>query len=329
MQMKNCSLRVIGLLLIGFLAVPLGVVYAQDPIIKFKSPAGEPRFVRPGDPIDPAIPVDVEVEFPIEETPCVGANPPVHQETLEVYLWQVIDDQMQQEWDITSDFTWIPGADPDRVEGTVTIGGTGSGQNRSRYGFRVCIENDVERKCRLGGFLRVEIPVTNFYSASYNTSRITGFGQTQGCCKPNGVCLIPSFAIPLINQYMQTVAFPIDVNMGTSTVTFGSLFYPLPLIGTVEFSTSLDTSPPETGGNTLLLGAVTIDGIDLSQLGMAGYNCVLGGSADGIVLGEVSPWMDLDGSMRIFDISVIGEPPACTLSTPSGECNINLVFDGN
>lgn len=321
MQMKNYPARMIGLLLVGFLTVPLGMVYAQGPVIEIKSPTGEPRYVRTSDPIDPEIIVDVAVEFPIVETPCVGANPPVDTSTLEVYLWKVIDADMQEEWsvDTSSGWEWT-GTDPDRVEGQVTIGGLGSGQDRSRYGIRVCIENEVERKCKLGGFLRVEIPVTNFFSASYETTRITFFSQD-----PAG-CVIPGGLMGTINQLIATIAFPVGVNMSLSTATFGSMTTPLPLMGIVAFGTSLDEP-----NNNVVLEQVTIDGIDLSQLGVAGYNCLVGGSADGILLGEVSPWSDLDGSMRIFDISVElgGGIGGCSLTTPGPECNINFVFDGN
>ncbi len=100
MQARNCSVLMIGLLVLGFLVAPYTVPWepaeaqaSGEPVIQFVSPpAGdEPRYTRTGDPIDPVITVDVAVEFPIVETPCAGANPPVDTSTLEVTVLRLID----------------------------------------------------------------------------------------------------------------------------------------------------------------------------------------------------------------------------------------------
>jgi hypothetical protein len=337
MRSRNCPLLMIGLLALGFLVVnhatPWGPTEAQaqadpgDPIIQIVSPAGEPRYTRPGNPIDPAITVDVAVEFPIVETTCVGANTPVDTSTLEVYLWRVIDGVMQEEWpvDTSSGWTWT-GTAPDRVEGQVTIGGVGSGQNRSRYGLYVCIENAAARKCQLGGMVRVEYPVSEFTAAYYSVTKGTSFSQGGAGCT-----LIPSAAFSLLNQQMAAEEFQTITPNGAGIVggTNNTVsFINIPLIGAagpIDMTASLNEP-----ANDLDLAEVAVSGIDLSGIGFPGTNCVISGKADGNLLGEVSPGQDLDGSIRVYDIELAlgGGTGTCDL-VAAPTCELNLKFDGN
>ena len=241
MQARNSSVLMIGLLVLGFLVAPYNVPWepaeaqaAGEPAIEFLSPSAgdEPRYTRTGDPINPVITVDVEVAFPIVETPCAGVNPPVDTSTLEVSVSRLLDGVMQEEWpvDISSGWTWT-GTEPDRVEGQVTIGGLGSGQDRSRYCVRVCIENSLARACKRGGYVRAEVPVAGYSGAVFSATRGAGFSQGGAACN-----LIPSAALGLINQAMAGTEFMTIVPPnGAGTVSFIGI----PLIGSINMTASL------------------------------------------------------------------------------------------
>ena len=332
MQARNSSVLMIGLLVLGFLIAPYTLPWepveaqAQLPVIQFVSPpAGdEPRYTRTGDPINPVITVDVEVTFPIVETPCAGVNPPVDTSTLEVYVWRVIDADMQQEWPVDTSSGWTWTGDPDRVEGQVTIGGLGSGQDRSRYCVRVCIENALGKNCQRGGYLRAEFPVAGFTTRFYNV-RGTSFSQGGATCN-----LIPSIAFSLINQEMAARVFtawvPSGAEIGSQT-GYAVDFYDIPLINSISMTASLDET-----ANNVLLEETEVSEIALPVINIPGLstNCVISGFADGSLLGEVSPGLDLDGSIRVYGIELDPGPPelgTCDL-VADPTCELNVKFDG-
>jgi hypothetical protein len=321
----------IGLLVLGLLVAPYTVPWepaeaqaAGEPVIVFVSPppGDELRYTRTEDPIDPAITVDVAVAFPIVETPCAGANPPVDTSTLEVYVVRWLDSEVLESWavDTSSGWTWTATA-PDRVEGQVTIGGPDSGQNRSRYSVSVCIRNAVGRKCG-NGYFRVEFPVAEFTAAVYD-ARGTSFSQGGAGC---ALIPIPDVAIPLINQAMAATEFSVFVPSGAGmaggagTVSFDQI----PLIGSIYMPASLNEV-----ANEVDLAEASVSGIDLSWTGFPGTNCLISGKADGSLLGEVSPGQDLDGSLRVYDIQVgpgVGAGTCELLAAPT--CEFNIWFDG-
>jgi len=330
MQAKNHSVRMIGLLVLGLLVAPYTVLWepaeaqaAGEPVIRFVDPPpGEQRYTMTGDPID-EITMDVAVEFPIIETPCAGTNPPVYTSTLEVYVLRLLDSEIQEAWavDTTSGWTWT-GTAPDRVEGQVTIGGPGSDQNRSRYCISVCISNASGKKCERGGCFRAEIPVAEFTAAVYD-ARGTSFSQGGAGC---ALIPYPDIAIPLINQAMAATEFSVFVPSGdgmaggAGTVSFERI----PLIGNVYMPASLNEV-----ANDVNLAEASVSGIDLSWTGFPGTNCSISGKADGILLGEVSPGQDLDGSLRVYDILVGpgGGAGTCEL-VAAPTCEFNIWFDG-
>lgn len=331
MQKRNCSVLMIGLLVLGLLVAPYNLPWepaeaqAQVPVIQFVDPppGDEPRYTRTGDPINPVITVDVEVIFPIVETPCAGVNPPVDTGTLEVSVLRLIDRAIQEpiaenEWPVdTSAWLWT-GTDPDRVEGQVTIGGLASGQDRSQYCVKVCINNALGTNCERGGYLRAEVPVAEYSAAVFSATRGAGFSQGGATCN-----LIPGAAIGFINGAMASTEFyTIVPPNGAGTVQFIGI----PLLNSINMTASPSVPP----ANDVLLAEVGVSGIDLSGIGFPGTNCVISGKADGSLLGEVSPLWDLDGSIRIYDIdlSLGGGAGTCDLvADPS--CELNVKFDGN
>lgn len=326
MKAKDCSVRMIGLLLIGLLTAPLGTAYAQEPVIQIESPAGEPRETSSADPINPAITLPVEITFPIVDTPCVGANPPVITSTLDVYLVRTIDGAVQDplaenQWPVnTSGWTWTSG--PDHVSGTVTIGGLDSGQDRSRYGIKVCIDNSaVVDHCVTGGWVRVERPVADFKGGTYLYTDVTGFSQS-----PPG-CVLRAGLEPAINGAFQA-APPFAVQAPAAGAYPATVsFLGLPLIGEVAF----DDSYLDTGGNNVVLGTATA-AIDLGPVGLPGYNCYVGGTARGAIYGEVTPYEDLDGQMSISEIEITQSTAGtgtCGLATPDPSCTIVLSIDSD
>ncbi len=92
----------------------------------------------------------------------------------------------------------------------------------------------------------------------------------------------------------------------------------------------MTASPSTPPANDVLLAEVAVSGIDLSGIGFPGTSCVISGKADGSLLGEVSPSLDLDGSIRVYDIALTpgGGPWGCTL-VAAPTCELNVKFDGN
>ncbi len=325
MRAKNYSVLMIGLLALGFLIVnhalpwePVDAQAAGEPVIQFVSPAGTPRYTRTSNPIVPAIVIDVEVDFPVASSPCAGAPLPVDRETLEVTLHRQIDGASQESWDV-DEGTWTWDPVEDTVTGQVTIGGPDSGQDRSFYGIRVCIDNDSASACATKG-IRVEYPVSGFTAGLYATKG-TSFGQNPGCT------LIPAIALPLINGQMAATEFLTIVPSAaeiTPPATADVNFIGIPLIGSIDMPASLNG-----GDNQVDLAEVAVSGIDLSGIGFPGTSCEISGKADGTLMGEVSPGQDLDGSIRVYDISLSVVPPgSCTLVAEPG-CELLIKFDGN
>jgi hypothetical protein len=181
----------------------------------------------------------------------------------------------------------------------------------------VCIENDLGRACQRGGFFRAEFPVTEFRAAVYAATRGTSFGQGGVGCN-----LIPPVAFSLINQQMAATEFlTIVPNQGAGTASFIGI----PLIGSIYM-----TASPNEPANNVDLAEVGVSGIDLSGIGFPGTNCVISGKADGILLGEVSPSLDLDGSIRVYDMELAqgGGTGTCDL-VAAPTCELNIKFDGN
>lgn len=314
MKANHAFLWMVALLLLGSLAMP-PVASAQDPAIQFVSPAGSPRYTAASDPTGDPISIDVEVAFPLEGSGCSPAPPAVIPGTLEVTVQALLDASVQDEVtiDTSSGWTWTG---TDSVAGQVSVGGFGW----SLYGIKVCIENGAGSGCATK-LVRVEHPVSEFVGRPLYFGRVTQFSQSPANC------VIPSIAMSAINNAIK-VAPPVYITAPPAAdyPAEDVVFQELPLLGTVAFPGSLDTDE-----NNVAMGSVTITGMDLGPLNIPGYNCLIGGSADGALYGEVSPNFDLDGLMRVFDISVgTGSGTGgCGLSTPGASCNIFLTVDGN
>lgn len=319
MKANHGSLCMMVLLLLGFLAVP-PMAGAQDPVIQFVSPAGSPRITAASDPSGAPIPVDVEVAFPLIGGTCAPPPPPVVPGTLEVKVQQLLDASVQGEETIdTSGWTWTG---TDSVAGQVSVGGSGW----SLYGIKVCIGNGAGSACATK-LVRVEHPVSEF------VGRPVYFGSARLSQSPPG-CLLATFLETQINNMISAAPFSIDAPAAPEYPAEPCVFdLPLPL-GTVSFPANLDIP-----GNNVALGVDDLGApapvsmsIDLGPYGLPGsYNCLIGGSADGDVYGEVSPNFDLDGRLRVFDISVgLGSGSGgCSISTPAPACNMYITVDGN
>jgi hypothetical protein len=329
MQAKNFSVLMIGLLVLGFLIAPHTVLWGPaeaqaqgTPIIQFVDPAGIPRYNDDADPIDPAIVIDVEVDFPDASTPCSGAPLPVDWTTLEVKVHRQLDAAKLETWDDIDESTWVWDAPTYKnVTGQVTIGGATSGQNRSLYGIEVCISNASARGCATKP-VRVEHPVSDLQNNIYE-ARAISFSQSVGCG------LIDPGLIGIINNMMKDTVFGVFVPSATEITTHADddvNFTLIPLLGSMDMTASLNA-----GTNNVDLAPVTVTGVDLGGItGLPpGYNCELSGSGDGILYGPVSPGEDLDGEIRVYDITT-------TTGSGSGECLrdatgcvLTIKFDGN
>lgn len=144
-------------------------------------------------------------------------------------------------------------------------------RNRSLYGIEVCISNSSASACATKG-IRVEYPVSGFVAGLY-TAKGTNFSQTGVGC-----ALIPSIAIPFLNEQMAAVEFLAIVPSGAQIAAGGAVaeFTGIPLIGSMNVPTVLNT-----GNNDVDLTEVAVSGIDLSGIGFPGTNCEISGKADG------------------------------------------------
>jgi hypothetical protein len=299
MRSKNYSVLMIGLLALGFLVVnhatPWGPAEAQaqgEPIIQFVAPAGTPRYMDTADPIDPGILIDVEVNFPAASTPCAGTPLPVDPSSLVVTLQQMVDSTPNgTSWDVDeSTWAWNPAGD--NVTGQVTIGGPSSGMDRILYGINVCISNASASVCATKG-IRVEYPVSGFTAGLY-ISKGNNFGQSGAGCN-----LIPSIAIPFLNEQMAAKDFLTIVPSGPQIAAGGAVaeFIGIPLIGSMLVPTVLNT-----GNNDVDLTEKAVSGIDLSGIGFPGTNCEISGKADGSLMGGSARgwiWMEAFGSTTL------------------------------
>ncbi len=325
MRAKHYSVLTVGLLALGFLVgnslMPWGPTEAQaagEPIVQITLLSGPERSTHSADPIDPAITYDVQVDFLEGSSACVGPPPPVDPLTLTVTVREQLDGAVGGTWPVdTSSWSW--NTEETQVTGQVTIGGASSGQNRSLYGIHVCISNGAEG-CGTKT-VRMEHPVSGFTAGLY-TTKGKSFAQTGSGCE-----LIPSIALPLINEQMAATEFLTIVPSGTQIIAGGAEaeFLGIPLIGSITMPASLDTP-----GNNVVLEEVSVSGIDLSGIGFPGTNCEISGSADGSLMGEVSPGQDLDGSIRVYDMTLTlgGGTGSCDL-VAHPNCELNISFDGN
>jgi hypothetical protein len=333
MQAKGYSILMIGLLALGLLILnhalpwePPEARAAGEPIIQIVAPPGAPRYVDDADPIDPAIVINMEVDFPDASTPCAGTPLPVDHTTLEVKVHRQLDGAQLQTWDDIDEGTWDWNAEFNNVTGQVTIGGAASGQDRSLYGIEVCISNASARGCATKG-IRVEHPVSDLERKIYN-AKANSFSQSAGCG------LIAEGLIPIINNMMQDTLFGVSVPSADDmtavppdpplddTVNFGGI----PLIGNIDMTASLNA-----GTNNVDLEEVSVSGIDLGDIESLppGYNCEISGSADGFLLGPVSPGLDLDGGIRVYGITLTTGSGAGECTRDATGCELNISFDGN
>jgi len=323
MRSKTHSVLMIGLLALGLLvlnhAMPWGPADAQaagEPLIDFVAPEGTPRYMDTEDPIEPEIVIDVKVAFPEASTACAGAPLPADPATLAVTLQRQLDAAPLETWPVdTSGWTWGETGGVVDVTGQVTIGGEVSGQGRSLYGIKVCIDNASASSCATKD-VRVEHPVSGFTAAVY-TATGRSFSQTGAGCN-----LIPSIGFGFIEDQMKKTEFIAIVPSGAQITAGGAdvEFIGIPLLGGIVME-----ALPDTVDNDVDLTEVAVSGIGLK---VATFDCVISGKADGSLMGEVSPGQDLDGSIRVYDLIVTDGPGGCGL-TAAPTCELHIGFDGN
>jgi hypothetical protein len=330
MRAKHYSVLMIGLLALGLLILnhalpwePPEARAAGEPIILFVAPTDTPRYVDDGDPIDPEIVIGVEVDFPDASTPCAGAPLPVDHTTLVVKVHRQLDGARLETWDDIDESTWTWDASFKNVTGQVTIGGAGSGQDRSLYGIEVCISNGSAQGCATKG-IRVEHPVSEYVGGSY-LSKASSFSQNPGCG------LVAEGLLGIINGMMNDTEFGAIVPNATA-ISAGPpnnivQFPGIPLLGSMSMNASLNA-----GTNNIDLAPVTVTGVDLGAINAPlppGYNCEISGSGDGFLLGEVSPGADLDGEIRVYDITLGPGSGTGECTRDATGCELVIKFDGN
>jgi|GEM_PF-2796250 len=320
MRITNYAVLMIGLLAFGFMTAD---ALAIEPKIVWMEPGGTPRFTENTDLFDPIV-INAKVSFPLESTPCVGEPPPVIQDTLVLNVYRQTDRDEEESWLDLDTSSWVWGKTDkgvDEVTGPVSIGGTG--MIRSLYTIQVCISNGTETGCAKK-LVRVEHPVSEFAGGDF-TVRGQGLSQNPGCN------VLPGWALPVINQQMSSTTFDAYVPSASGiSSSVPVVFDGIPLLLYLVMSASLN----DEGTNNVDLASVPISGIDIGALNLPfdGLNCLIQGSADGVLYGEVSPGQDLDGEIRVFGMSVGlgGGPPGstCTLVADDG-CELRIVFDGD
>jgi hypothetical protein len=314
MKRKNLSTLSVGIILIGLLIVrcteplvPKINILSPDPSVPVVS------AIDPLDLIDPIL-VDVEVAFPPTIDECAGLVYPVYPGTLSVTLQEMDDWEVLQEWEIDASGWWND--TNDGIQGQITIGGVGSEQSWSTYRLTVSIKN-AQGPVKRWVDLRVERPIADFPGGIYTVAVSSITQQPASCVLPQAGL---DAVMGILGGQTFTVVLP-DADAFPADVTF-----PLPEpVGTIVVHGTVDG-----GTNDIVFDPLTLDGIDLGPYNLPGFNCLVGGSADGAIDGQVR-LDDLDGTIRVFDMSVgtgtgTGD---CILNSPPPDCNLFIRFDGD
>lgn len=317
MQKKNISVLFIGLLLLGMLVIRCTPEPAI-PVMTFLLPDPSVPFVSAEDPAttDPPFVVDVEVKFPPAVSPCAGnVFYPVLPETLEVTLQQLDDLDVLQEWDVTSSMVW--NETNNIVSGQVTIGGVGSGQSWAAYGILVSIRNSQARGGKMV-VVRVERPVSELVGGDFDVD-VTSITQSPP------LCVLPDAALKVVLGIIEPL-MPMQIYVPWGSSYPDQVLLPLPdPIGAILVNAYLDEQ-----ANDVVFEPVTMQGIDLGPFNLPGFNCLVGGTADGYFNGQVDP-DDIDGAARVFDMVIgLGSGTGdCLLDTPPAECQLIISLDGD
>ncbi len=318
MKRSRFVVPAVGLFLIGLFTVRC--TDPTIPVIRILSPTSSDPVVAEVDPLGAPVVADVEVLFPPVVNPCAGATFPVLPETLSVTLKQLVDGTPVNEWAIDASSWWNETFDA--IQGQITIGGESSGQSWGAYLLCVSIENlegGAEEAC---SSLRVERPIAEFAGGQFQV-RVARIEQSALNC------LLPQFALDEIMNLFAAETFDVTVPDGDGYPA--SIVIPLPEpIGEIEVEAAL---VPET--NDIVFSPVTLAGIDLGlyePLNPLGLNCLIGGTADGSIDGQVDP-DDLDGRIRAFDLTIgLGSGGgSCILKAPAADppCRLIVTIDGD
>ncbi len=314
MRGKNLPVLVLGVVLLGFFVVRCS--QPMVPVIQFIAPTGSTPIVAETDPLDAPQTVDVEIAFPPTVNPCAGMTYPVFPETLSLSLQQMDDTQVVQEWPIDASGWW--NETQDRIQGQITIGGETSGQSWAAYRIKATISN-AQGPVEASVSLRVEKPIEQLTGGWYDV-KVVSIRQT-----PEN-CILPQIALGVVHDIMAQYP-PLQVQIPAGSEYPDAITFPLPdPIGPLTLYAVLDV----TSNDIVFPDPVTLAGIDLGPYNIPGFNCLVGGSGDGWVDGEVDP-EDMDATIRIFDMSVStgSGSGSCNLSPPSEDCVLWVTLDGN
>jgi hypothetical protein len=317
MRKRSVPVLFVGLLLLGLLIIRC-TPQPVTPAIGFLQPDPSIPIVTADDPatLESPMVVDVEVKFPPSIDPCAGSiSYPVIPGTLQVTLQQVDDLALIQEWDVTDSMVW--NQTNDAISGQVTIGGVGSGQSWAAYRVRVFIRNSQGAGARTVD-IRVEKPVTELMGGHFDVDVTSITQRPPYCILPNAAL---SVVLGIIEPFM-----PMQIYVPGGAEYPSSILLPLPdPIGELDVDADLDEP-----GNDVVFEPVSMAGIDLGPYDIPGFNCLVGGTADGAFNGQVDP-DDIDGVARVFEMEVgLGTGTGdCLLATPDPDCQLFIALDGD
>ncbi len=313
--MRKARLLAMGL---GLLAISMLVIRCVPtpvtPAIVINAPAYNVPVVAAVDPATTPIPLAVDVSFPLAASPCGGQAYPINRDTLLVKL-QMLNaaGAVAQEWTIDASSWWSQ--TEDRIQGTITIGGAGSNQSWALYQLEVSISNS-QGPATVYQAIRVERPIADFPGGTF-VVHVTGLGQSPSNC------LLPQVAFDVVMNLISGQTFNVTLPAGSGYPADITLPLPEP-IGTLVVHATLDTA-----NNNIAFDPVTLSGIDLGPYNVPGFNCLVGGTADGAIDGQVFLGV-LDGTIRVSNMNVaVGSGTgACNLSQPSSSCNLSVGLNG-
>lgn len=283
------------------------------PRIKLVDPPQGSVIVQEGVPY--ALPVEVSVPLP----GCGATTFPVDPDSFTAVLSQIRDGQTLYETDITSSFARSQDPQTQTWTWTASLELSSFGD----YQIAFTIQNERGSGANTLGF-RLEQAVAALPGGTYWMG-ISSLKQAPSNC------LLPDVLLGVIYGLIKDVRFLLTLPSGQDILDSGNAYpltIPLPYpLGNIDVLLSLD----EAANDILIDGpdSYTIDLTGMVPPPFTGFDCVITASAEGIV-DDLDP-TDLDGALTIGVLDVQPSPggSGCTLSPPSGSCNLKAGLDGD
>jgi hypothetical protein len=124
----------------------------------------------------------------------------------------------------------------------------------------------------------------------------------------------------LILELLEDAQYNVKLPSAAGEFTEVEIVLPVPFIGPITVTAARD-------GAELVFDPVTLDGIDLSDFGLPGVACLVGGTAAGSTNGFGND--ELQVTITVSDMSVTPSGGGtCDLPRPGPTCGLEVISDG-